>query len=381
MGTKIDSKTARERLKPRREPYWHKVRDGLHLGYRRIESGEGTWIGRSTTSTKKTYRALGQFSDSPGRPAFEAATKALKGWSDGADAGIEDFDTIVEGACKAYVTARRTEKGDANADDADGRFRRLVYGTSFGTIRLDKLTPAKVRAWRDAQVPSGVDEDTSRRAKDSANRNLATLKAALNLALRDRLVQSDAGWKSIDKFSDVGRRRELFLDRAQRAALLDACPSGLREIVEGLMLTALRPGELAAATVDDFDKKHGTLNVRKSKTKARIVPLSTAAINYFKTLSRDRIGEHPVVADEFGAAWDKDKWKKPFKEAARAAKLPGSAVLYSLRHAAISELLVGGMDMHTVAKIAGTSTEMIDQHYGHLCVERTRAQLDAANIR
>lgn len=53
---------------------------------------------------------------------------------------------------------------------------------------------------------------------------------------------------------------------------------------------------------------------------------------------------------------------------------------YSLRHAAISELLVGGMDMHAVAKIAGTSTDMIDKHYGHLCIERTRKQLDAANL-
>ena len=53
---------------------------------------------------------------------------------------------------------------------------------------------------------------------------------------------------------------------------------------------------------------------------------------------------------------------------------------YSLRHAAISELLVSGMDMHTVAKIAGTSTDMIDKHYGHLCIERTRKQLDAAAL-
>lgn len=49
------------------------------------------------------------------------------------------------------------------------------------------------------------DEDDLRRAKDSANRNLASLKAALNLALHDRLVATDAGWKTVSKFKDVGR--------------------------------------------------------------------------------------------------------------------------------------------------------------------------------
>ncbi len=82
------------------------------------------------------------------------------------------------------------------------------------------------------------------------------------------------------------------------------------------------------------------------------------------------------MADDLGTRWDKDKWKKPFK----AAKPPANAVAYSLRHAAISELLVGGMDLHTVAKIAGTSADMIDKHYGHLCIERTRKQLDAAAL-
>ena len=183
---------------------------------------------------------------------------------------------------------------------------------------------------------------------------------------------------TVTKFEDVGRRRELFLSRDQRKALLDACGGGLKELVEALLLTAIRPGELAATNVNDFDKKHGVLHIRKSKTKVRVIPLSTAAVKFFTGLTRERIGAHPLVPDAFGTRWSKDSWKKPFKTACEAAGLPSSAVLYSLRHATISELLIGGMDMHTVAKIAGTSTDMIDEHYGHLCIERTRAQLDAA---
>ena len=178
----------------------------------------------------------------------------------------------------------------------------------------------------------------------------------------------------------VGRKRELFLTREQRDDLIQACPGNLRALVKGLTLTALRPGELAACKVNDFDRKAGTLSIRKSKTDARIVPLSTAARAFFSEQIRARIAASPLLPNDFGNHWNKDAWNKPFRAAVAASKLPRETVTYSLRHAAISELLVSGMDMHTVAKIAGTSTDMIDEHYGHLCVERTRKQLDAAAL-
>lgn len=380
MATKIDSKTARDALTVQREPYWAKIRTGLHLGYRKLANGDGTWIARRTEATKKSYQALGHFADAdrPRQSAFDTAKLAAEAWAENSDAGVETHGTTVEAACRAYVSRQLSEKGKATADDAEGRFKRLVFGKPLGRIRLDKLTTVKVRAWRDAQLPDAADDEGERRAKDSINRNLATLKAALNMALTDRLVATDAGWKTVTKFEAVGQRRKLFLSGEQRGALLAACPAGLDELVRGLLLTALRPGELASADASDFDRRHGTLNIRKSKTVARIVPLSTKAMQFFADLTQNRIGAHPLVADAYGARWDKDKWKKPFKTACSAAGLPAEAVMYSLRHAAISELLVGGMDVHTVAKIAGTSIDMIDRHYGHLCIERTRKQLDAA---
>ena len=383
MAVRIDTKTGRASLTPRREPYWHKLSTGLHVGYRKPVAGEGTWIARRTEGTKKTYQSLGQFFDRerPSQKAFDDARAAVQAWAGQADAGVEVYGMSVEAACRAYVDAKRSEKGDATANDADGRFRRLVYGKAIGAARLDKLTTTRVRGWRDAQLPKEpADEDETRRAKDSVNRNLRTLKAALNMALSDRLVATDAGWKTVNGFREVGRKRELFLSREQRDELIKACPEGLRALVRGLTLTALRPGEIAACKVKDFDKAAGTLNIRKSKTDARIVPLSTAARTFFGEQVRSRIAAAPLLPDAFGNHWNKDAWKKPFKASVGAAKLPAETVTYSLRHAAISELLVSGMDMHTVAKIAGTSTDMIDKHYGHLCVERTRHQLDAASL-
>ena len=51
--------------------------------------------------------------------------------------------------------------------------------------------------------------------------------------------------------------------------------------------------------------------------------------------------------------------------------------MYTLRHVGISELIAGGVDVFLVAKLAGTSTAMIDKHYGFLRHTQTRASLDA----
>jgi len=376
MGIDLTKKTGRNKLSPRREPYWSRVEVGLYLGYRVLSDGTGTWVARRQEGEKKTYEALGH------HELYDEAKKAALTWAGRVNAGVTEKAPTVEAACKHYVTHQRTAKGDKAANDAEGRFKRLVYGTEFGKISLDKLNTIKVRAWRDKQIPKGDEEDDDkvRRAKDSANRNLSTLKAALNLAHRDRLIASDDGWKTVYGFEKVGKRRTVFLNTEERRTLVSYCETGLKEFVRALLLTAIRPGELAACNVADFDKATGTLNVRISKTEARTVPLSTAAINHFKAMTQDRIGALPLVPDEFGNRWNKDSWKKPFKAAATAAKLPDKTVVYTLRHCAITELIAGGMDSHLVAKIAGTSTAMIDANYGHLRVDKTRALMDRTHM-
>ncbi|MCE4557378.1 hypothetical protein [Pelomonas cellulosilytica] len=73
-----------------------------------------------------------------------------------------------------------------------------------------------------------------------------------------------------------------------------------------------------------------------------------------------------MFAQASGKAWNKDAWKKPMKAAAAAAGLPAGTVLYTLLHSTITDLVVGGLDLLTVAQLSGTCVEMIEKHYGHL---------------
>lgn len=373
MAWNITSKSGRSQLPPRREPYWARIRTGLYIGYRKAAQGEGTWIARRRNEEdKQDYHALGVFED------YDAAVKAASTWVASLEAGVTIHSSTVSDACKIYIDHLRLHKSDSSAKDAEVRVKRLVYNTAIGRIELAKLKTSDLKKWLNDQIKTD-DEEKLRRSKDSANRNLNTLKAALNLALKDRLVATDAGWKTVMPFRDVGRRRQVFLSSQQRRALLEACPNDLRALATALLLTGARPGELANANVLDLDKVNGTLALN-GKTGSRIATLSTAALKFFTDLSRDRIGSTPLLTREFSQRWNKDAWKKPFKAAAKAAGLPPDTVMYSLRHTAISELIAGGMDSFLVAKLAGTSTAMIDRHYGHLHHDLTRKRLDAVNI-
>lgn len=375
MSTKIDSKTQRARLAPRREPYWGRLEEGFFLGYRKLDQGEGTWVARLREDGKQHYNALGTFDD------HDAAAKAAHAWRKQRDQGVTKGDLTVADACREYVKHLKTDKGAKSAADAESRFVRLVYEAPVGKIALAKLKTTDVRSWLNKQLATDEadDEEDLRRSKDSANRNLASFKAALNLALKDRLVATDAGWKTITPFRGVGRRRERMLSMQDRTALLNACPEDLKALVKGLLLTAARPGELAKATVADFDKKHGTM-VLDGKTGRRIVTLSTAARTFMAAHCKDKMPAAPILTTSYGKAWGKDDWKKPFKEAVTKAKLPQDTVMYHLRHTAISELILGGMQTSLVAMLAGTSTAMIDKHYGHLQHEQTRQILDGVAI-
>lgn len=375
MNEKVDSKTGRAKLEPRREPYWSRIEEGFFLGYRKLEQGEGTWIARLRDGAKQKYQALGTFAD------YDDAAKAARDWRKQFDQGVVRTDLTVADACKEYVTHLKNEKGASSSADAEGRFKRLVYEAPIGKTPLAKLKTTEVRAWLNKQLATDEEDDDEdlRKSKDSANRNLASFKAALNLALKDRLVATDAGWKTVTPFKGVGRRRERMLSPKDRTALLDACPDDLRGLVKGLLLTAARPGELAKAIVSDFDKRHGTM-VLDGKTGRRIVTLSTAARTFMAEHCKDKLPSAYILMNEFGQQWKKDDWKKPFKEAVIQAKIPPDTVMYHLRHTAISELILGGMNTSLVAMLAGTSTAMIDKHYGHLQHDQMRRMLDSVAI-
>jgi hypothetical protein len=121
MANPIDSRTKRERLKPRREPYWAMLEKYVALGYRKPETGTGTWVVRRRDEDGKSrYQALGT------HESFDSAAKAAREWLALSAKGIDTAAITVKASTDAYVLALEDKGRTATAKDARGRFKRLV---------------------------------------------------------------------------------------------------------------------------------------------------------------------------------------------------------------------------------------------------------------
>ena len=174
------------------------------------------------------------------------------------------------------------------------------------------------------------------------------------------------------------KRREIFLDLKQRRALIDACEGvALRDLVEGAVLTGARPGELVALKRSAFDSRTRVITFT-GKTGSRTIPLSPAAVELFKRAAKGKTPNAPLLPRPDGEPWD--RWFTEFKRAVTKAKLPSAVVLYTLRHSWITEALTSGMSTLDVARLTGTSLQMIEKNYGHLVHDSARERLAAVTM-
>lgn len=179
---------------------------------------------------------------------------------------------------------------------------------------------------------------------------------------------TDFAWREpLKAFKNVSKRRGLYLDREQRRNFIKNAPGDLAAFLRGLSMLPLRPGALAALTVDDFDCRLSVIKIGKDKSgQDRKIKLPLKTARRFEEAARNRNPTAPLLARADGQAWNKDSWKWPLKDAAKKAGLPIGTTAYTLRHSVISDLVHGGLDLLTVAQISGTSVAMIEKHYGHL---------------
>ncbi|MCE7901883.1 MAG: hypothetical protein DYH20_04300 [Gammaproteobacteria bacterium PRO9] len=381
----IDTKTGRDRLAVRREPHWVKLASGRYLGFRKT-ADSGYWVARYRDRTgRQRYTSLGEL----GGMDFDAAAKAAGEWLATLDAPRAATAKVgtVKAACAAYADELETLGRTAAARDARSRFALLVDGDRIGSLKLDRLLRDDVIDWRDSLVKAG-------RSRSTANRNLRTFKAALSKAVKMGWSGDPFAWQSVEAFAGADRSRGLFLTKAQRTALVDHAAPEIADFLATLIHTGARPGEIAGATVADFDARQGTLTLRTgkgrdAKIKTRYVPLTPPALAILKRAAKGRPADAPLLVDGQGGSWHRVAVSRGIRAAAaaaratkgpKAAKPPATVVAYNIRHAVISEWLSAGIDAFTVAQICGTSVAMIEKFYGKFIKAPALAKISAVEL-
>lgn len=386
---KIDTVQARGRLKPQHDAYFVTISRGLALGYRKPSPATlGTWVVRvrdSATGATKRH-SLGDYGEVLAAERYTHALRDAQRYAEHLRNGGSTSVLTVSEACTAYIKHLIDRGREATAKDNMGRYKRWVYEHPIGGVALTKLTRRSVERWRTDLVQTAVvinpyaeKPATRERSPASINRDMTALKAALNFAHDHGHVDSDNAWRlTLKSIENATRRRETYLSAEERTRLVGAMQGDITPMVQAMTLLPFRPSVFAKLTVADYDQRQAVLRIEKDKNaKDRRVPLpkKTAALLTQNCLGKPMHGL--IFHDTNGTQWNKDSWKKAFKRAAQAAKLPIEVSAYTLRHSVITDLIsLHNLDINTVALISGTSAKMIEQHYGHLIKDKAVSALE-----
>jgi integrase len=390
----LSSRTSRAELPSSDAPEWEVISPGVRLGYRRgrgTRAGGGSWLAAARSSDgKRLQTRLGKADDvaaADGVSVFshEQAKDAARRFARSTQVGASASPALtVNDALDRYLEARATE-GMKSVRDAEIRASAHIR-PKLGKARVAELTVDRVRRWRDelAKAPKRLrtgkhaerrnvqkvdpnDAEAMRKRRDTANRTLTLLKAALNWARDQRLADDDTAWRLVKAFRNTSGARVRFLDMDEQRALLENCSGAIRNLVAAALMTGARFGELSRLTARDLDPDNGSVFIAESKAgKSRHVPLTTGGLAFFRQLAEGRKSTDHLLTQESGQPWRKSTYHREFRAAVGRAGL-GRLTLHELRHSYASTMVRAGAPLIVVGQALGhADTRMAEKHYAHL---------------
>jgi integrase len=272
---------------------------------------------------------------------------------------------------KAQLVAATTQKGDWHEVDHALNFispKCLEFSASSATLLLTELL--------------------KRYAASTTKKVLLYARAANHWAIEEELLAKNFYsrlFKNIPKSQKNGRSRKCF-EKLEIEHILAAFASNefvskfsvfphshYQGYVEFLALTGFRPEEAIALTWADI--KSGSIIVsraysqgilKETKTyEGRTFPVNAQLDKLLKSLPRTQNLVFPspeggyINQHNFGERY----WKPIVKKLVAAGKVLEYLPTYNLRHSWITRMLRSGLDIATVAKLAGNKPDTIMKHY------------------
>jgi integrase len=377
----IDSRTARDKLKPRAKPYYVALVGKLHLGYRRRRKGkgaQGSWLtrqylgmdGNGVGRYREEYIGLADDSlDADGDEIFNYDQACDIAMERRRDTNKQPGGPLtVAGALERYFEYIKNEGRESR--DAPGRAAKHILPT-LGATLVSELDTDVLRKWFAgiAKPPLDADDETVRRRRSTANRTLTIFRAALNLAYNEGKsgVNSNKAWRLVKPFKNVDAARTDILTVAQARRLINAAEPDFRRMIQAALSTGARYSELTRLRVKSFNPDSGTLAILRSKSaKARDVFLTDEGAAFFERITAGRDGNELMLRKADNTGWRGGDQTDPMEDAVKRAKIP-RITFHGTRHTYASLALMAKTSPMVVAKNMGhTDTKMIEKHYGHL---------------
>ena len=405
----LDSREARAALPARQEPYWHRIEQGLFIGYRKSAAG-GRWLVRRYRRTaapgesRYLERAIALADDhrkADGAEVLDFGQAQRKILNDAAVQAIEASGqnyTVREAVADYVEWLHRNRK---SADTAMVMLNAYVLSSALADRRLADLKAEHFEQWltwalkrrrstrrkpaESRSADGGTDSkaeaaDRLRRRKATVNRVISSVKACLTHAVSAGKRGDAAAWARLRKFrgADSARLRWLTVDEAER--LQNAAPPDLRALVTAGLYTGCRAGELLALRAADYDPRSKTLLIADSKSgKPRRVPLTEDGAALFKRLTAGKLEDESLFLRADGSAWYRVALVRAMRAACSAARVRPAATFHTLRHSYASHLAQAGVPLAFIGQALGhADTRMVSKHYGHLAADHVADVIRAA---
>jgi integrase len=394
-NSKIDSRAARERLRPSGKPVYCDLGSKLHLGYRKGKSG-GVWVARFYRGAGKyvieTMAEADDFVDANGAGVLDfrmAQTRARE--LEGKRAERQKLETdgpplTVRRLFMEYAEERAARHVPLSGHKHDARnrlMRILAADEAFAAMLAADLTVEGLQ-----NIP--IDERTVHDARRAFNRAHERYRDALPSAFRDTIRY---GLKGSRKPAQGPAREIVTLSDADVRRLVAAAwavdeagswQGDLGRLVLALASTGARFSQICRITVAGLQPRERRLMIptsrkgRRSKLTHVAVPVAQDVIDALALAVNGRIGSELLFLHcgwrRVGqTGWERNPERRPWTSPGQlarhwgliiaAAGLPASTTPYSLRHSSIVRMLRQNLPISLVARVHNTGALQIENHY------------------
>jgi integrase len=243
------------------------------------------------------------------------------------------------------------------------KYQNLLAYPKLADVQLDRITHETIAKFIGHMLKQNYERAT-------VNRALATLRRALRLAAKWRIIQSAL---QVEMLSDENQR-DYVLDKATQEIYLNGSPDSLRNFAEFDLETGCRESELLDLLWDDIKwepvgkAKLGLIHVRgtKSRNSNRFLSLTRRGRAILLKQKETSKCQHVFVREQDPTApASVNTILSAHADVREALKLSKEFVIHSLRHTFLTRLGAAGADAFTIMKIAGHSSITISQRYVH----------------
>lgn len=257
------------------------------------------------------------------------------------------------------------------------RGRLALLRAKYPDREASEIRPLEIEAWLDE---AGKWPDGREKAPDTRRANAVTFERFQTWAIERRELPA----KILDKIERPrGRLRERIPTEGEIKALLAAGSPAFRKIFQALRLCGARPNELTRATIADWKREQGVIELREHKTANKTgKPRRIAIGGKLAKLLEESIGdrtEGPLFLTERGKPWSPGTLSRIFRGLRDRLKLPRDLVLYLARHEHASKIC-DRFGIQAAAEALGHSNLATTRRYVKTSVESLRAHQDAIDL-